>query len=267
MKYVLNSRSILVALVILITISVIVVFASTQYQQEFQQISKDIRVENRTQSLIVESLTEIRKPEGQVDLRTFEVKLKNNSEKPIVNFSLIISDASTNENTTKGIERGGMTNEWSLLPNEIDVNRFSAESKGEIVLIIAAVLFDDGTGSGDSTELLRLRNIRTGIKLAYRQIVPILQRNLNQNETISSTSRIQSLKKEVASISDEKVPMNQKRGFSQAKDFFITELEDLKNKLSSKSNLVFSSESELKRIYTSEIAEQVSRLERVIAQF
>lgn len=273
MKYIPNSRITIITLVILIVVSAVIVFASTQSQQEIRQISKDIRVENKTNSLVVESIKEIRKQKrlidstDSVDSRTFEVKLRNNSKKPIVNFSLTINDASTNENTSYGIERGGMMGEWSLMPNEIDVNRFSAASKGEVVLTVAAVLFDDGTEEGETAELLRLRENRTGIKLAYQQIAQILRRNINLNKAVDSKSAIQTLEKELVSISDEKVPMNQKRGFRQAKDFFISELQDIKNKMNSESNRLFGSESEKNLAYSSEINEQLAKIEKAIAHF
>ncbi len=271
MKYVSKSRSVIIGLAILIAISTIVIFAATQQQSEFRQISKDIRVENKTNSLIVESLTEIRKRQNiltkadSANLRTFEITLKNNSKKPIVNFSLLLMDAQSNERTTQGVERGGMTDDWSLLPNETDVNRFSAASKGEIVLVIAAVLFDDGTEEGNPDEILRLRNIRTGIKLAYEQIVPILQQSLNESELTNSSLAIQSIEKEISSISDEKILGHQKAGFLQAKNFILSGFVDIRNNLKSKS--VYSSESEMKNIYNSEIAERLATIQRTIARF
>ncbi len=232
--------------------------------------SKDIRVENKTNSLVVESIKEIRKQKRLIDSadsRTFEIKLRNNSEKPIVNFSLTINDASTNETTSYGIERGGMTGEWSLMPNEIDVNRFSAASKGEVVLTVAAVLFDDKTEDGETSELVRLKDNRAGMKMAFQQIAQILRRNVNQNKAADSKSAIQTLEKEIVSIGDEKVPMNQKRGFRQAKDFFISELQDIKNKVNSGSNGVLSSESETNLAYSSDINEQLAKIEKAIAHF
>ncbi len=273
MKFVSNYRTITVTLVILITVFVIFVFAQTQRQSESRQTSKDVRVEYKTNSLVAEDLVEIRRSKNRGDqgdpttLRTFEVKLRNNSEKPIVYFSLVVKDATTTEKSTSGFERNGMTDEWSLLPNEVDVNRFFPASEGEVVLVVEAVLFNDGTGEGDSTELLRLRNHRAGMKLAYQEIAPLLQRSLNEKENVDPVSTLQSLEKEVASMSEEKAPMNQKRGYIQAKRYIIHQLEDLRNSLSSKSKLVYISESEIKGEYTSKIAEQLAIIERTIAKF
>lgn len=273
MKFISNYRTITVTLVILITVFVIFVFAQTQRQTESRQTSKDVRVEYKTNSLVAEDLVEIRKSksqterDNQVNWRTFEVKLKNNSEKPITDFSLVVKDAKTPENSTSGFRRGGMTDGWSLLPNEVDVNRFSAAPEGEVVLVVEGVLFDDGTGEGDSTELLRLRSNRAGMKLAYQEIVPLLQRSLNEKENADPISALQSLEKEVASMSVEKAPMNQKGGYHQAKQYILTELQDLRNSLSSKSKLIYISESEIKGEYTSKIAEQLARIERTIAKF
>jgi len=268
MKQFISSRLIIASLFVLIMISAIFVFATNQSRKEFQLVSDDVRVDNKTKSLIVESLMEIRKQDKQTDLtnrtdyRTFEVKLKNSSEKPIVYFSLLTRDASANRNSGRSsIERGAATDEWSLLPNEVDVNRFSAAPEGEVVLTIAAVLFDDGTEEGEPDELLRLRDMRAGMKQAYQQIVPILKRNSNQNQAVDSNSAIQSLEKEIASISDENVPMNQKGGFRQAKNFFITEIKDLKTQTNNKSS------SDSSFVYSSKVAKQLARIERTIARF
>lgn len=273
MKFVSNYRAIAVNLVILITVFVIFVFAQAQRQSESRQISKDVRVEYKTNSLVAEDLVEIRRSKNRGDqgdpttLRTFEVKLKNNSDKPIVEFFLIVKDATTTEKSTSGFQRGVMTDGWLLPPNEVDVNRFSAVPEGEVVLIVAAVLFYDGTGEGDPTELLRLREYRAGMKLAYQEIVPLLQHSLNEKETVDPISAIESLEKEVASMSVEKAPMNQKRGYHQAKQYIIHQLQDLRNSLSSKSKLIYISESEIKGEYTSKIAEQLAIIERTIAKF
>ena len=273
MKSVSNYRTITVTLVILITVFVIFVFAQTQRQSESRQASKDVRVEYKTNSLIAEDLVEIRRSKNRADegdpttLRTFEVKLRNNSDKRIVEFFLIVKDASTTEKSTSGFKRSVMTDGWLLLPGEVDVNRFSAAPEGEVVLIVAAVLFYDGTGEGDPTELLRFREYRAGMKLAYQEIVPKLQRGLNEKENIDPVSALQSLEKEVAAMSVEKAPMNQKGGYHEAKQYIIMELEDIRNSLSSKSKLVYVSESEIKGEYRSKIAEQLARIERTIAKF
>lgn len=273
MKFSFSYRIITVTSVILITVFVIFVFAQNQRQAESRQTSKDVRVEYKTNSLVAEDLVEIRKSKIQSDrkdqanLRTFEVKLKNNSDKPIVEFFLIVKDVGTPEKSTSGFKRSVMTDGWLLLPNEVDVNRFTAAPEGEVVLIVAAVLFDDGTGEGDPTELLRFREYRAGRKMAYQEIVPILQRGLNKKENADPFATLQSLEKEVASLSVEKAPMNQKGGYHEAKQFIIMELQDLRNSLSSKSRAVYISESEINREYTSKIAEQLARIERTIAKF
>jgi len=57
MSQLLRSRIILALLTILLTVSVIVVFASRQ----FQQIKDEIRVENKTNSLSIESIIKVNK--------------------------------------------------------------------------------------------------------------------------------------------------------------------------------------------------------------
>lgn len=226
MKHVSGSRFMVGMLfVMLISAAVVVVWATNGHNT-----TNRLRIENKTRSLNVESVTDL----GEVHGRSrFAVTVRNGYDKPIVAYSIRVEDNSTDKDTISASERGGLVDDWSLQPNATDAAHVFAASEGEVVLTIFAVLFEDGTGDGDNNDLTRLQEVRAGIKLAYQRIAPILRRAASQNRTVISEAAIQSLKNEVASISDREVPMNLRRGFDQAKDYIDSELKNLKDNLHS----------------------------------
>ena len=195
-----------------------------------------IRIENKTR-LSVESVisSEAIQP-GQSPSR-FTVTVKNNYDKPVVAYSWLLIDSLTGKDTISGVEKSGLLNGWSLLPKNTDKISISVASKGEVVLTLAAVLFEDGTGDGETDELARLQDIRTGVKSAYQQILPLFHQASIADESVPIDTAFQMLENKVSSISDEQVPVNSKRGFAEAKNYLKQELKDLKDKLRSNPSL------------------------------
>jgi hypothetical protein len=74
MRQLLRSRLVLALAFILLTVSVIAVFAARQ----FQQIKGDIRVENKTDSLVIESVTKISK-QNYLKPKKPAIRLTNNN--------------------------------------------------------------------------------------------------------------------------------------------------------------------------------------------
>jgi len=184
-----------------------------------------VTVENKTTSLIVESISPLSQT---VETSTFEIKLKNNNEKPISIYSLRVSDELTEKDTTSGVEINGLADGWTLKPNEEHSTTFSAASKGKVLLTIAAVLFEDGTGDGDTTELTRLQEIRAGVWMAFNKIVPLLKDSVKTGPSVLTTPKIESLEKEVSQINDRDVPDNSKPGFAFARNYIGYELKDIR---------------------------------------
>lgn len=216
-------------LVMLMLIAVVVAWATNGHHN-----TDRLRIENKTRSLTVESVTDLEEVQGR---SRFAVTVRNGYDKPIVAYSIRVEDSSTDKDTISASERGGLVDDWSLQPNATDVAHAFAASGGEVVLTIFAVLFEDGTGDGDTNALTRLQEVRAGIKLAYQRIAPILRRAASQNRAVISEAAIQSLEDEVASISDREVPMNLRRGFDQAKGYIDSELKNLKDNLHSEPGL------------------------------
>lgn len=239
----------------------IIIFTSVFVSAQSQKISKDVQVENKTNSLTVESITEIYGSNKSISGRRFEYKLRNNSDRPVSSISFITKDSKTNANTKSGFMTGSMPDHWMTLPSEINTGMFFAAPKGEVTLIISAVLFDDGSGEGDSDDLTRLQNERAGIKLAFQHIVKILQNSLVQSENIDSISAIQSLQKEVDSLSKENIPSSYTGGFHNGRSYVKIELEDIEDKLNK------TSKTATKDVYISAIAEEIARLQRMIRAF
>jgi len=182
-------------------------------------------VENKTRSLIVESVKSVTET-GETS--TFEIKFKNNNDKPISIYSLRVSDELTDKDTISGVEIDGLADGWILKPNEEHSTRFSAAAKGKIILTVAAVLFEDGTGDGDTIELIRLQEIRVGVWMAFNKIIPLLKKSLKTGPSFLTAPQIELLEKEVSQLSDKDVPDNSKPGFAFARNYIGYELKDIR---------------------------------------
>ncbi|HEY0049917.1 MAG TPA: hypothetical protein VGB68_11555 [Pyrinomonadaceae bacterium] len=100
MSQLLRSRLVLTLSVFLLTISVIAVFAARQ----LQPVKDEVRVENKTDSLSIESVTRISK---QTTPKRFRITVKNTSGKNIVAYSFRQIDAASPKDSYQGIETNG----------------------------------------------------------------------------------------------------------------------------------------------------------------
>lgn len=183
--------------------------------------------------------------------------VRNGYSQPLVAYSLQQQDSAVGKGSVARVETNGATIGWVLPPNGTDATFFGAPSEGEVVITVAAVLLEDGTGDGDSPALSRLQEVRAGVKLAYQQIVPLLRREANSTEGVAPDIALQSLEGEIAAISEEKtVPPNLRRGFHEGRQFLVTNLKELESKLRSGQNLQ----------HRSEIAKITARVEEILAK-
>jgi hypothetical protein len=250
MKLVSSSRFVVGMLLVTLSSAAVVITWATNKQNNN---TDGLRLENKTRSLTVESVKNVGESQGR---SRFAVTVRNGYDKPIVAYSIRVEDSSTGKDTISAVERGGLVDDWSLLPNATDIAHVSASSEGNVVLTIFAVMFEDGTGDGDMDDLTRLQEVRAGIKLAYQRIAPILHRTANQMGEVVSDEVAHSLEGEVASISDKGVPINLRRGFAQAKAYIGSELRQLKDKLHSEPGLK----------YGEEINKKAKAIEKVLAK-
>jgi hypothetical protein len=219
-----NNKNLLIVLVVVIVFG----FAGITVWNSAQSKNLErVFVENKTRSLKVESIKE----SGEIsDSSIFEITFKNNYDKPISVYRFRVSDELTDKNNTSAVEKGGLTDGWILRPNEISVTKFSARSKGKIILTIAAVLFEDGAGDGETNDLTRLQQIRAGVLVAFQKIVPVLREAKKDEESLSSAATIQTLEDNIKLIDDEDSTLNTKRGFALVKDYVIYELKEIREK-------------------------------------
>lgn len=251
MKHLPSSRFAVRTLVAtLIMTAAVVVWATNR-----SNVTDRLRIENKTRSLTIKSIKDLGSSRAGAQSR-FEVTVRNDYDKPVVTYRFRVVDHLTDKKTINAVERGGMLGDWSLPPNGTDATNFNAASEGEVVLIAAAVLFEDGTGDGNSDDLLRLQEFHAGVKAALQRIAPILRQAANTDEPVVPDAAIQMLEDEVASINDVGVPINSKSGFAGAKDYIRLELSDLKNNLRSKPNLN----------RKAEVTKKLEKIERALAK-
>lgn len=237
MKSLSGSRFVAGMLLAALSSSAVVIVWATNRQNNNN--TDGLRMENKTRSLTAESVKNLGETHGRSQ---FAITVRNGYDKPIVAYSIRVEDGLTDKDTISAVERGGLVDEWSLPPNATDIARVSASSEGNVVLTIFAVMFEDGTGDGDTDDLTRLQEVRAGVKLAYQRITPILRRAASENREAVSDEVTHSLEGEVASINDKGVPMNLRRGFAQAKAYIGSELKELKDKLRSEPGLKYGEE-------------------------
>lgn len=200
-----------------------------------RQHTDTFRAENKTRSLALESVTEVGDlpAENGQRFRRLTVTVRNKHDKPIVAYRFRQEDSSLAEGDTAGIETNGATIGWSLPPNARDVTHVTAPSDDNAALILAAVLFEDGTGEGDADDLAALRNYRAGVKQAYERIVPLLRRAANP-ERPATLDAINSLKNEVAALPVENTGEGgYAHGFADGQSLVVRELGELEEQLRS----------------------------------
>ncbi len=184
-----------------------------------------IVVENKTRSLIVESIKHLRDTEGQ---SSFEITFKNNYDKPISIYSFRVSDDLTDKGTISGVELNGLADGWTLKSNEAHSTKFSASSTGKIIVTVAGVLFEDGTGDGIPVELVRLQEIRAGVWAAFDAIIPVFKEALQTDKPFSTVPEVELLETKIKQLSDKDVPDNSKPGFVFARNYIGYELKNVR---------------------------------------
>ncbi len=223
-----------------------------------RQGSGEPRIENKTRSLVIESVVELNNSSGESPKkwRHFQITVRNGYSQAVVAYAFRQQDDSVGKGSTGGVETNGAPIGWTLLPNGTDTTQISVAPEGEVIITLSAVLLEDSTGDGDSQVLSRLRDVRAGVKMAYEQILPILRRAIAGNAA-ESEAAIQSLRAEIAGAPEEpSVPLNLKRGFYEAKNLVGINLSEIAAKRSSNKELQ----------NRSDVAKLVTRIEEILAK-
>lgn len=233
MKRLFSLRLALILLLLLTAAAASVVGWSTRKPQS----DNPIRIENKTRALTVESVGDDEKvPKLQISQsrRFLKLTVRNGYDKPVVAYSFRQLDDSIPKTDISGIKTDGATIGWKLAPDQTDVTRLSVAAKGEAVLILMAVLLEDGTGDGDADELAYLKNYRAGVKQAYQQIVPMLRQASASNKTDNADAMLQSLKNEIEAIPQGNLLLTDfPVGVHDAKERVAFEIKELEERLRS----------------------------------
>lgn len=195
-------------------------------------------VENKTRSLVVESVKELGEKNDQ---SMVEVSLKNSYDQPISAYRVQVFEEFDGKKEMSAVERGGLIVDWVLKPKEIKVEKFLIKSKGKTHLTIAAVLFEDGTGDGETADLTRLQEIRVGGRMGFQRIASILKDTVENESSLSDTA-IQSMEEKIKQLSDENIPDKSKPGFALATGYINIELKDIRDEKSRNSDFNANSE-------------------------
>lgn len=216
---------------------------------------RQLEIGNKTRFLTVESVAELASIQvGQRSLRHFKVTVRNGYSLPVVAYAFEQQDADVGNGTTSAVERNGASVGWALAPNATDDIFLTAPAAGKVVINVAAVLLEDGTGDGEAIRLTRLEEVRAGVKVAYQQIIPLLQRATADQD---SAADLQSLENEISTtLNQTTVRPNLQRGVVDAKNHLISELRQLQDEV----------RSGWKVEYRSEISRIKSRLEERVAK-
>ncbi len=219
-------------IVALLILTVFGIFGFTVWSSVLSKNVERVFIENKTHSLIAESVRELDEKNNQ---SIVEVSLRNSYDKPISAYRVRVSEEFDGKKEVSGVERGGLIVDWVLKPNEIKVEKFLVKSKGKTYLTIAAVLFEDGTGDGETAELTRLQEIRVGVRMGFQRIAPILENTVKSDSSLSDTA-IQSIEEKIKQLNDEDIPDKSKPGFALARGYMSIELKDIREQKSRNSN-------------------------------
>lgn len=273
MKQFFTYRNSTIFLIIAVSIIAVTV-TSIQSQQNKPQVSEDFNLENKVELLVVESTKKMPKSENilrsveaeksstEADNRKeFEIRLRNDYQKPIVLYS-VREDEKPNEKRNilelSASIMGGLIDDWSLQPGKTILYPFGTTGKEKNSVIIAAALFEDGTGVGDPAELEYLRRIAAGYKLAYQRVAQTLRQNLYQSELSKSDSTSESLEQQLSEIKDKSVPKTRVISFSyrDAVTTVASNIKEIKTRMKSDAKLT----------YESGITAELARVERLLVK-
>jgi len=163
-----------------------------------------IIVENKALSLIVLAIEEKGlvpefRERGLGDWVLFYVTLRNDYDRPVAVYKIDVWDETRAEKT--GNQAGGsFLSKSTFKPGQIIQTNFLISPEGKAVLTTSAVIFEDGTGDGDTAALARLQEERRGVGMAYQKLVPILRDTLNRPDSLATRSAVLELKDKLYSV-------------------------------------------------------------------
>ncbi|HKP38251.1 MAG TPA: hypothetical protein VJT71_15435 [Pyrinomonadaceae bacterium] len=149
---------------------------SGRWPGSIPQENSQLRVTNETTSLQPLSVTQ----ENMGDEILVTLQLINAGGKPLVAYQLL------KQNTTM-LTTDGATTGWALNPGTTDTVRLMIPNTDKR-LMITAVIFDDGSGEGNSQSVKDLLDYRLGVKAQFDRAIPFLRRLLSNVQATRATS-------------------------------------------------------------------------------
>jgi hypothetical protein len=183
-------------------------------------ISSEIRLENRTQGLIIIGL------EKDIEHNHVRLFLRNDYKKAITGYKLSIGGVfQYRELMTRGYESINSTFIQGSTRQEYLAFQPGIETSGIKVL---ALIFDDGTTDGDPQYVREIRHYRLGMKMRREQSLNLLKemQDLPFDEAPAALASI--IESQIPSISaqdGEELPLEMKFGFEDEKKRFLREIQ------------------------------------------
>ena len=200
--------------------------AASAWPQQVNHGIRRLQISNKTQFLTIVSVTELNGIQtADKSLRRFQVTVRNGYSLPVVGYAFEKQDVDVG-NGTASIEKNGACVGWAVAPNATDDTIFTAPAEGKVVINLSAVLLEDGQGDGEVTQIVEMMNLRAGVKAAFQEVIPVLQRVTDQGAEVNP----QSLENEIfTALTPQTIDASLRRGFADAKHFFSSEMRQLKN--------------------------------------
>lgn len=193
----------------LFSLRILGVKGSTDSQQSV------IQIDNKTYALEV--------LDSKVENGNFRITLKNRSNRNITSYELSLGGG-------KSIQTELLYTNEVITPGQTFIEDFPVDD--HLIrdgFAIVAVVFEDGTGNGDSRVIRQITDIRYGEKLQYQRSLPLLEQAINASDN-SLPETLDWLPSQLSTPenSDSNLPPYVKSGIQNAKNHLLQELKTVK---------------------------------------
>jgi hypothetical protein len=142
--------------------------AKNQRQETGSSRVSDIKTFNRTKSFVVDAI--------EIKGDTVGVRFKNNYDKPVTCYQVAIGE--------RTLQTELMVNDDPkvIIPGDFTYERYPAEILSGNNITVLAVLFDNHSGDGDPTYLIKLLKYREGMKIQRQYTISAIERVLQKEK-------------------------------------------------------------------------------------
>ena len=193
--------------------------------------AEDIKVGNRTQSLIIVSM--------QKENDHLNVAVKNVSSKIVTGYDVAVGIGTVGTECLTGDDESNVVHPGEIR-REVYPLQSGIEERG---IAILAVMFDDGSSEGETKSIQYMQEYRRGMKMHREYAFHSLQKTLN-SQTADLSAALNNLEFQVSPLSEDelnKLPPNVKLGFNAEKSRFLRHIQNLKYHLENPSDTTIKS--------------------------